>query len=289
MSALSSLAQVANTQPTSADAEPLIPELPEDGDPGEMEEAGTVVTPLPHPQPLPGSAWHQQLPDDQSVVHGTWPNRNAEKKPETPAPEEESAQELLGCICPPPKKGWRVQAEDPVLPTASRKPTPPEILNRMVRTQDETFGIVKWQFPAGVSNAGATAFHEYSDKLQFTVPKNAATESEKKANPVALEVGLTVAIEKGWVPPHLDGTDAFKEQAFIVACKMGIPVTGYTPTPEMISTLKSQGIEIPGGDSAELEFRPSTQLLEILSAPERKEVPVAPKAPHSSRSRDMGI
>lgn len=94
---------------------------------------------------------------------------------------------------------------------------------------------VQWYFPGGTH----AAFVDMGSSLIFSGNAKAPLPDR------AIEAGLLLALNRGWVPPHIEGTDPFLKAAFAEACRLGIYVTGYTPSPEEVAEIKQMGFDIP--------------------------------------------
>lgn len=114
----------------------------------------------------------------------------------------------------------------------------PDFLKSMYRRADyPAKGHTSWYLAPADKQA---AFVERDSALHF--------ENSKDAN--ALRAGLMLARERGWVPATLAGTPGFCRKAFLEACQLGIPTTGYKPTQEDLAHLKTLGAAIPALSAA---------------------------------------
>lgn len=129
-------------------------------------------------------------------------------------------------------------------PTAANAPAPqgvdklPDFLKSMFRRPD---------YPA----KGHTSWYlTPTDKQAAFVERDSALHFENSKDPNALRAGLMLARERGWLPATLSGTPGFCRKAFLEACQLGIPTTGYKPTQEDLAHLKTLGAVIPALSAA---------------------------------------
>lgn len=87
-------------------------------------------------------------------------------------------------------------------------------------------------------NAKQIAFAESCNELTFCSVDHTGVPKD------ALRLGLLLAIERGWNPPHIDGTEEFRRKAFLEAARLGIPVTGYAPSQADLGLLKREGVKV---------------------------------------------
>lgn len=125
-----------------------------------------------------------------------------------------------------------------VPPKASPAPKEPplkfknSLLEEMYRLTEG--GRTFWHFD---SNERKVAFTECDQELTFLA------EDQKGVVLDAIRLGLLLAVERGWTPPHLDGTESFRRKAFLEAARLKIVVTGYAPTEQDLKLLKREGIK----------------------------------------------
>lgn len=210
--------------------------------------------------PKVGENWLEELMD----YHGSRPSipapaakpqlrkkpdlRVVPNTPEEPAPTaDEKSPEVPAAGSPQPARKLVSEADIPAPDVRQAQ----QILAKYRVTEHKDTRLF---IPAGQS----------SEKVAFAVFKDAIKSSAEDSDTACGMVAAAVA--NGWNPIRASGTPAFQSQIFLHACRLGVVIENFTPTPDDLAALRKEQIPLPAWASLQNQVeparvkRPSTEL-----------------------------
>lgn len=76
---------------------------------------------------------------------------------------------------------------------------------------------------------------------------------------IAADGVIAQAMVSGWNPIEISGSEHFKSNCFLAACRMGAELSNYQPTPADIKALEKEKIPVPAWVTAGNTIKPTAK------------------------------